>query len=202
MARDWNAAYETGETPWDKGYASPPLGLFLERRRVEGRVLVPGCGTGHDVRLLAGQGAEVLGLDVAPNALKLAEKFERSGQETYALGDFLSLDPAHHEGFDWVFEHTCLCAIEPGQRAAYVQSVQRSLRPNGYYLAVFFREVSDYTGDGPPHPVSREESSSLFGDGFEQIDAFVPKDSYPGRPFGAEEVVLFRKRAPVTRAEG
>ena len=30
MARDWNAAYEEGDTPWDKGYASPPLIEFLK----------------------------------------------------------------------------------------------------------------------------------------------------------------------------
>ena len=30
MARDWNAAYEVGDTPWDKGYASPPLIEFLK----------------------------------------------------------------------------------------------------------------------------------------------------------------------------
>jgi hypothetical protein len=59
MARDWNAAYEGGETPWDKGYASPPLIEFLNFQPISGRVLVPGCGAGHDVRALAAEGAEV-----------------------------------------------------------------------------------------------------------------------------------------------
>jgi methyl halide transferase len=53
---DWESAYVLGETPWDKGFASPPLSWFLQLGQwlPAGRVLVPGCGRGHDVRLLAG----------------------------------------------------------------------------------------------------------------------------------------------------
>ena len=56
MARDWNAAYRLGDTPWDKGYAAPPLIEFLKRQSISGCVLVPGCGAGHDVRALVGAG--------------------------------------------------------------------------------------------------------------------------------------------------
>jgi hypothetical protein len=94
--------------------------------------------------------------------------------------------------FDWVVEHTCLCALDPSQRAAYAAAVRAALNQGGQYLAVFFREVSDYDGDGPPHPISREEIESLFGDSFEMIESFVPQVSYPSRPVGAEEVCWMR----------
>ena len=192
MAKDWDAAYEAGETPWDKGYASPPLVEFLKRQAISGRVLVPGCGTGHDVRALAAQGAEVVGMDIAPGALRKATTFPLTGGEFYTQGDFLNLDASHRGVFDWVVEHTCLCALDPSQRAAYAAAVRAALNQGGQYLAVFFREVSDYDGDGPPHPISREEIESLFGDSFEMIESFVPQVSYPSRPVGAEEVCWMR----------
>ena len=51
--KDWDKAYQEGETPWDKGYASPAIAEWLQKNSLEGGVLVPGCGLGHDVRLLA-----------------------------------------------------------------------------------------------------------------------------------------------------
>ena len=169
MARDWNAAYEGGDTPWDKGYASPPLIEFLKLQSISGRVLVPGCGAGHDVRALAAEGAEVVGLDIAPRGINKAETFPVLYDERYELGDFLNLGKQYHHSFDWIVEHTCLCAIDPSEREAYARSVAQALKPDGKYLAIFFREVSDYQGNGPPHPISREQSDALFGDSFELI---------------------------------
>lgn len=193
MTKDWNKAYEEEDTPWDKGCASPPLLEFLTRHSITGRVLVPGCGTGHDVRALAAQGAEVVGMDLAPSAVRKAEAFSNVGDECYAVGDFLNLDAEHRGVYDWVLEHTCLCALEPSQRVAYARAVSQALKPGGHYLAVFYREVSDYTGDGPPHPIAREEIDALFGDAFEPVESFIPQQSYPSRPIGSEEVCWMRK---------
>lgn len=196
MARDWNKAYEEDDTPWDKGYASPPLVEFLERHRVEGSALVPGCGTGHDVRLLVGQGADVVGMDIATGAIQKAEGFPRVSNERYAEGDFLNPEFDHLARYDWVVEHTCLCAIELDERIAYAEALSRVLKPGGHFLAIFYREVSDYSGDGPPHPISKEASNALFA-GFELVESFIPQKSYPSRPTGAEEVCLWR--LPVTK---
>lgn len=193
MSRDWNDAYLIGDTPWDKGYASPPLAEFLKAFPVEGRVLVPGCGRGHDVRCLAAGGAEVVGLDIAPSAIRAAEAFPRVGSESYAVGDFLNLAPEFNSVFDWVFEHTCLCAISPAERVAYARAVCRALRPGGNFLAVFFRKVGDYRDGGPPHPIDGAETDRLFGEDFEIVRRYVPKWHYPGRPEGAEEVCWMRR---------
>ena len=195
MARDWNAAYEGGDTPWDKGYASPPLIEFLKLQTISGRVLVPGCGAGHDVRALAAEGIEVVGLDIAPRGINKAETFPVSYGERYELGDFLNLGKQYHQAFDWIVEHTCLCAIDPSEREAYARSVAQALKPDGKYLAIFFREVSDYQGNGPPHPISREQSDILFGNSFELIKSFVPQQTYPSRVIGAEEVCWMRLKA-------
>ena len=123
MSKDWNTAYEVGDTPWDKGEAAPPLQEFLERRNITGSVLVPGCGSGHDVRLLAEQGADVLGLDIAAAAVRLAVERSKVRGECYAHGDFLNLSEDLRGQFDWLVEHTCLCALDPELRQAYAEAV-------------------------------------------------------------------------------
>ncbi|HEX8296725.1 MAG TPA: thiopurine S-methyltransferase, partial [Chthoniobacteraceae bacterium] len=67
MATDWESHYQQGDTPWEKGGPSPGLVDFLAAEPVTGRVLVPGCGFGHDVRALSAGGADVLGVDLSPS---------------------------------------------------------------------------------------------------------------------------------------
>ena len=194
MAKDWNAAYEKGDMPWDKGEAAPPLRSFLMRTPIEGRVLVPGFGLGHDVRLLAKQGAVTVGLEIAADAVRRAKAIPANKDASFELGDFLNLPDRYHGQFDYVVEHTCLCALDREQRASYVKSVSLALKPGGQYLAIFYREVRGYDGYGPPHPISAGEIEALFRAGFEMIDRKVPGETYSSRPYGCEEVCLMRKR--------
>jgi SAM-dependent methyltransferase len=195
MPKDWNAAYDSDETPWDKGVAAPPLRAFLATHPMRGRVLVPGCGLGHDVRLLAEQGASVVGLDIVPKAVRKAQAIEAVGDERFEVADFLNLAENYHGQFDAVVEHTCLCALDPAQRVAYVRAVLQALKPDGHYLAVFFRKVKDYRGEGPPHPIAADQIEALFGDDFDTLESSVPQQSYPCRPLGSEEVRWMRKRS-------
>ena len=195
MTKDWNAAYEAKHTPWDKGSASPPLSAFLEKHPLTGRVLVPGCGSGHDARLFARQGASVLGLDIAPSAVRQARALPAEGELSFEVGDFLNLAENYHGQFDTVVEHTCLCALDPAQRLAYVRSVLQALKPDGHYLAVFFRKVKDYRGEGPPHPIAADQIEALFGDDFDTLESSLPQQSYPCRPLGSEEVRWMRRRS-------
>ena len=51
---DWEERYESGDTPWEKGAPAPPLLEWLDSRgSIRGDVLVPGCGSGYDVRAIA-----------------------------------------------------------------------------------------------------------------------------------------------------
>jgi SAM-dependent methyltransferase len=187
---DWSRNYEDGNTPWDKGYGAPPLKEYLDRQPFTGRVLVPGCGRGHDVRLLAGQGAEVVGQDISTLAIEMARAIEPVGNETYVTGDFLDSN-ADLGRFDLVFEHTCLCAIFPEERAAYVRAVHNALEPGGHLLSIFFVDIED--PEGPPFAISPDEIRALFGDSFETLESWVPSQAYPERE-GREEMWLLRKR--------
>ena len=141
MTTDWEACYCAGQTPWDKGAAAPPLLEWLAgpSRGLAGDVLVPGCGFGHDVRAIAatGHARRVVGLDLSGAAVARSRAFPAAGGETYVEGDLFTLPLAWNGRFDWVFEHTCFCAIDPARRAEYVRTVADALRPDGQLLAIF-----------------------------------------------------------------
>jgi SAM-dependent methyltransferase len=198
---DWEKRYRAGDTPWEKGAPAPPLLEWLgSRGAMQGGVLVPGCGLGHDVRAIAAASptAPVVGLDAAASALDRARQFALAGHETYELADIFDLPVELTNRFQWVFEHTCFCAIEPGRRLEYVHGVLRALQPGGTLLAIFFLDPWDPgeapEGGGPPFAVTGKELDELFGRDFDLIDEWKPRAAYPGRE-GREIGRLLRKRA-------
>ncbi|MEQ1859544.1 MAG: methyltransferase domain-containing protein [Chthoniobacteraceae bacterium] len=196
MPTDWEAQYQKGETPWEKGAPSPGLVDYLAEHRVEGRVLVPGCGLGHDVRALAAQGAEAVGLDIAPSAVETARRIQPAGTERYELGDLFALPATMRGAFDWVWEHTCFCAIDPSLRAAYVEAVHGALKPGGHLLAVFYLDPGNSSpGEGPPFEVSVAELDRLFLPRLELLREWLPARAYPGRE-GREWMRLLKRSGP------
>jgi SAM-dependent methyltransferase len=194
MPTDWEANYQRNETPWDKGAPSPGLVDFLRNEPVRGRVLVPGCGLGHDVRALAATADEVVGLDIAPSAVKGARTFPAVGGESYELADLFALPPRLLGCFDWVWEHTCFCAIDPAMREAYVAAVAEALRPGGHLLAVFYLDPGhDHPGEGPPFGVSKAELDALFAPRFTLVRDWLPENAYAGREAREWMRVLLRR---------
>lgn len=192
---EWQRRYEQDDTPWDKGAPAPALVEYLKQHAVTGRVLVPGCGKGHDVRVLAAQpGCTAVGLDLAPAAIMEAEKLAanlRDGTQ-FVLGDFFALPEDLRGSFNWMMEHTCFCAIDPQRRADYVTAAADALRPGGKIFGIFY--VDPDTETGPPFRVSREELSRLFDPGFTLLDEWVPSVGFPGRE-QRELVRILQKRA-------
>jgi hypothetical protein len=194
MSRDyWESRYRTQDMPWEKGAPSPGLIDFLSTRAElsRGTVSVPGCGMGHDVRAWAQAGFNAYGFDIAPTAVRLAAESTRAAglKAEFQLADFLTAEPPLQ--FDWLFEHTLYCAIEPAERDAYRKAVQRWLKPEGYYLAVNYF-IPDK--DGPPFGTTREEVWERFSPDFELLEEWVPR-SYPNR-VGLERMFWWQRRAP------
>lgn len=199
---DWDEHYRSENTPWNKGSAAPPLLEWIGKNpdSIGGRILVPGCGFGHDVRALAALSkvSEVVGLDLAPTAIAQASAIPGTGKERFSLGNLFSLSSEHIGSYDWVWEHTCFCAIDPAMRASYARSVHAALRSDGIFLGVFYRNPYDsehQPGDRPPHGCTLEELDQLFvQSGLFHIDeSYVPSASYPGRE-GLEQVIRMRPR--------
>jgi SAM-dependent methyltransferase len=189
---EWEDRYQSGDMPWEKGEGSPGLQDFLDRHPElpRGSVLVPGCGTGHDVRLWARAGFAACGVDLAPSAVRLSEsKTQALGVEAqFRTADFLRETP--FQAFDWIFEHTLFCAINKEDRDAYVSAVQRWLKPGGQFLAVHYMLRDD---EGPPFGCSQQELIERFHPFFELVEGYIPR-SYPNR-FGLELMLWWQRRA-------
>ena len=187
---NWETRYQSQDMPWEKGAPSPGLVDFLAAHPdlPKGTVCVPGCGTGHDVRAWAAAGFDAHGYDIAPSAIRLAaEKTAAAGlKASFTLGDFLH-DPPPKQ-FDWLFEHTLFCAIQPNERADYVRAVGKWLKPGGNYLAVNYLIPDE---DGPPFGTTRDELLRWFQPAYNLVADWVPR-SYPNRT-GLELMLWWRK---------
>jgi SAM-dependent methyltransferase len=196
---EWQRRYEENDTPWDKGAPAPALADFLREHRIRGRVLVPGCGHGHDARALAAPpDAAVVGLDLSPLAIAQAQKLSAgaSGNLSFVTGDFFHLPPDYADSFDWLVEHTCFCAIDPRRRGDYVLAAARALRDGGRLFGIFY--LNPDSDSAPPFPVTRQELSALFDPHFTQLDEWVPKNSFPGRE--QRELVRLLQKRPAAKA--
>jgi SAM-dependent methyltransferase len=191
---DWEARYTEGNMPWEKGAPHPALFDLLSRQTIQGSVLVPGCGLGNDVRALAATADAVLGLDIAPSAIAAAKQHPEVGGESYLAADLFALPRRLHGAFDWVFEHTCFCAIDPARRADYAAAVATALRPGGYTFAIFYLNPQMDPGEsGPPFGVTPAELDTLFRPAFDLILEWPPSATFPGRE-GRERCRLLKKR--------
>jgi len=197
---DWEERWQAGETPWEKGYAAPPLSEYLEgggtalhRAR---RVLVPGCGSGHDVRELASHGIAATGLDLSATAVARAQAEQAAGDEDYLCGDLFEQEWRIGREFDAVWEHTCFCAINPALRPAYARAMAEILPPGGHLVGVFYLTPWDPEDaeKGPPHAASRDHITALFAPSFTLRKDRIPERAYPGRE-GREWLAVFERNA-------
>src|SRR5258708_5967415 len=104
---EWQRRYEEKDTPWDKGAAAPALIKFLREKQITGRVLVPGCGRGHEVRALGMlPQTTVVGLDLSSTAVaearELAAAIMKESEVVFVEGDFLQLPPQFKRSFSWL----------------------------------------------------------------------------------------------------
>lgn len=137
----WDALWNKGDNlPWDKGFPNPALEDTLVQRRgtiggpiaedAQGKsyrrkALVPGCGRGVDVLLLASFGYDAYGLEYSATAVEACKKEEAEnsgwyrvrdqtvgrGQVTFVQGDFFSDAWLQQigvplNGFDVVYDFT------------------------------------------------------------------------------------------------
>ncbi|WP_018882360.1 MULTISPECIES: methyltransferase domain-containing protein [unclassified Thioalkalivibrio] len=158
---DWEARYQAGSTRWDRGGPSPSLEQWLQRTALKpgARIVVPGCGFGHEVPTLAARGFRVIGLDVAPTPVEqLRSDLDHAGLEADVVqADMLSWRP--EAPVDGVYEQTSLCALPPAQWPAYERQLHAWLRPGGELFACFMQTGRE---GGPPFHCALPAMRELF----------------------------------------
>lgn len=192
---DWDERYRQADIPWDHGEAAPGIADFLGKMPLRGRVLVPGCGRGHDARLAAKSGADVTGLDISPDAIRQAEAFPKAGNERYLCGDFFHLPTVYTGAFDAILEHTCFCAISKDRRATYAETASRVLKPGGLLVGIFFTHIPDADPERPPLPCPLDELTALFQTkGFNCEHTEIPARVFDSRKDCDERLICWRKQ--------
>jgi len=197
---DWNSRYLAADTPWDKGTASPIIDELMAKLpqffQAGSKVLIPGCGRGHDTQPFLQAKMPVTGLDISAEALVDAAKvYGEHEQLRWVSEDIFSMPDAHKEHYDIIWEHTCYCAIPPELRENYVDSMVSLLKPNSYFIGTFFIETGVPINQGPPFFTSRDDVFQNFERKFHLVWEAKPTQSYAGRE-GREWVMIWRK--PVT----
>ncbi|MBL9116307.1 MAG: methyltransferase [Verrucomicrobiaceae bacterium] len=193
---EWEAKYQRGEVFWDRGAASPPLVAWAKAHPelLKGRVLVIGCGHGHDVAALRELGVDAAGLDISPTALKgAAERYPDVPADHWLCEDLFNLSPTALNAWDVIIEHTCLSGMPPEMRHDYSRGVLAALKPAGLIVGIWFISPDLDPGHvGPPYPLPVEALDTLFAETCTVIEDRVPKEAYPGRE-GRERLRVLRK---------
>ncbi|MES1167824.1 MAG: methyltransferase domain-containing protein, partial [Oleiharenicola lentus] len=70
----WNSRYIKDDTPWEFDGIPSDLKAFLKKKGKGAKVLIPGCGTGHEIKAFAEAGYDVTALDFAPFAVDRAKR--------------------------------------------------------------------------------------------------------------------------------
>lgn len=161
MERDWETLWQHRDTPWDRGEPSPFLKSWADTLSAPVRVLVPGCGGGHELLELARRGHDVWGVDLAPSALEFAaSRLKREGLEAQLVeADILNWD--HEVAFQAVYEQTCLCALPPDAWREYESRLWHWLEPGGSLAAAFMQSGLN-AQEGPPYHCGLDEMRQLF----------------------------------------
>lgn len=170
----WQNKFDEGVTPWDRGGVNPQLSRWIDAGALAPcRVLVPGCGSGHEVAEFARGGFEVTGLDYTQAAIDRTRENLRALPEAARQRATLVLADALHwtdsRPFDVVYEQTCLCAIHPDHWRAYADQVTRWLGIGGRLFALFVQAPKPGAAQGlvqgPPYHCDIHGMRALFPSG-------------------------------------
>ena len=156
----WQARYDEESTGWDRGGASPTVQRWLTSTTLAPcRILVPGCGRGHEVVALAAAGFEVVAIDYAPSAVAaVRESLALQGLHAEVVqADVFDYQP--NTPFNAVYEQTCLCALPPTRWGCYERQLSKWLLPGGRLFAAFMQTESE---SGPPFACPPEVMRELF----------------------------------------
>jgi len=170
----WEKRFREGFTPWDAGEIPAALEQFLKMEPRDQHALIPGCGSGYEVRVFAEAGFETLAIDFAPAAVERAQRTLGSLAHLVRLADFFEFDFARP--FDLVYERAFLCALPRGLWPRYAPRVSELLRPEGRLAGFFYFDDGER---GPPFGLKVGELETLLGDRFERIADAEVGDSIP-----------------------
>lgn len=150
----WDKKYINDETDWDTKSANPVFKSILKDHETfpPGKILIMGCGKGYDAITAAQNDFDTVGIDFSFHALAIAKGLAAHDKLNikFLQQDFFLLDENYYNSFDYIYDYTTLCAIDPSRKNEYARKVFQLLKKGGKFIAILF-------------PVERRESGPPFG---------------------------------------
>ena len=188
----WDNLYLENSAKWDLGKSTPILKHHLKNNKIKGDVCVLGCGNGHDVIELSNNNLSVYAVDFSIEAINnLKNKIPQESKIKTLHMDIFDLSKKYNNKFDFIFEYTCYCAIDPKRREEYFDLVYNLLKPNGILFGIFL-PLDKKEKDGPPFSVSIDEILKYTSDRFKVLENYYSSKSIEPRK-GSEKVLIFEK---------
>jgi thiopurine S-methyltransferase len=161
---------------------NPLLARFWSGQKLKrgSRVLVPLCGKSLDMLWLAGQGHQVVGVELSPvavkaffseNGLKATKRRSggltcwQSGAISIWCGDFFSLRRERLGHFDAVFDRAALTALPEAVRKPYVAQLRTLIEADTPVFLLCVEDVTLESGQSASHIDS--EILALYAEYFE-----------------------------------
>ncbi len=174
----WNTRYLKDETPWEFDGIPADLKLFLKKKGKGAKVLIPGCGSGHEIKAFAEAGYNVTAIDFAPFAVDRAKRMVGPALANQVLlGDFFQYDfPG--ESFDLIYERAFVCSLTPERRPSYRDRMAQLLKYRGLLLGYYLYK-RPVLADGPPYGFAWGTADDLFSRYFLLVKDEPVNDSLP-----------------------
>jgi SAM-dependent methyltransferase len=166
----WDTRYRDGVTPWDAGGVPPQLRQWLKIAAPR-KVLIPGCGTGYEVRAFAQHGHDVTAIEFSDAAIEAARRELGTLADRLKKADFFSFATA---SFDLVYERAFMCALPRRMWPQWAAREADLVRPGGELAGFFY---FDDNARGPPFGISAAALGELLSPRFELTeDLPIPQE--------------------------
>jgi hypothetical protein len=211
-AEDWELLWKNGINPgerFDIGTSHLILQKFLKEGKIPatGNVLIPGCGRGYDVALLACDSKRsVIGLDMSSTCVEESNKYLQKVLTAEASAKVLCEDFFEHQGnYSFVYDYTFFCAILPSRRIEWASKMSSLIVKGGYLLTLQFPlshygtihpkdQPLDYTR-GPPFLLTKSMYDDLLLQNFEKIEEDnVPEEMSEVRRRNVEAFAFWKRK--------
>ena len=156
----WDTRYRGGVTPWDASGVPPQLMKWLQTES-PGRVLIPGCGSGYEVRAFFEHQFDVVAIEFSDAAIEAARRELGALGDLVKKADFFSFSTA---SFDLVYERAFLCALPRSMWRQWATRVAELVRPGGALAGFFYLDDNER---GPPFGISCTALRELLDPAFE-----------------------------------
>ncbi|NOR88348.1 MAG: methyltransferase domain-containing protein [Bacteroidales bacterium] len=186
----WNNLYNSDQTGWDIGYASPSIvEYFAQLKDKQISILIPGAGNAWEAEYLWKEGfSQVYLLDFSEVAIN---KFRKRVPD-FPLNQILKEDFfLHQKQYDRIVEQTFFSSLETADRGKYSKKIHQLLKPKGKLIGLLFNH--EFNFNGPPFGGSPKEYQMLFKEYFHFKIFEKSYNSIKPRK-GREHFILFEKR--------